>query len=84
MGIYFLTSLYLDINRKDSIDIANDPIIDQDDMKRGFVLLDELVKFYGDKFDKNQITDQSYLVESMSGSYDTNTEPLITKKLPIK
>ena len=88
MGIYWITYYYPNIGNLDHYAVLSqfDRIIDHDDMTRGYVLWKELLSFFPQYVDENSLTEESYLVEYMTDSYEvgnlnTQTE---TRRLPVK
>ena len=84
MGFYWTTIFFSDIyNQNNKIVLASiNPLIDDNDDKRGYVLKEEVLQFFADKVKKEDITENSYLVEYSYDTYsDGQTE---TKRLHVK
>lgn len=84
MGFYWTTIFYSDINNQDvKKNLASvDQIIDHNDEKRGFVLKEELLKFFTDKVKKEDITENSYLVEYSWDTYSSGQKEI--KRLRVQ
>ncbi len=86
MGIYYTTYFYPDIHDKSKFRILAqiNPIIDNSDKQRGYVAKDELLQYYGDLIQPNDITEKSFLVEYMISTM-TVGEPHLheTQRFPV-
>lgn len=72
MGIYYRTVFYKDVrNREEGVVVLADidPILEEADRERGYVLKDELLKYYGVKIKLEDVGDYSRIEEQMSSSY---------------
>lgn len=70
-------------NPNNHIPLASlDPIIDQADIARGYVLKDELLKYYSEKIQEKDITPNSRIVELCTTSYD-GLQSGVSRCLPI-
>lgn len=70
------------MKKKNPIVLSNQiPIIDENDVKRGHILKNELVKYYSDIIKKECITENSRIVEYVMTTLDNTTNE--TKSLPI-
>ena len=84
MGIYFRTVFYKDVRQRDRgfIILADiDPIIEETDRERGYVLKDDLMKFYGLRIKFEDIGEYSRIEEQLGSSYGPSYETQIS--LPI-
>lgn len=65
MGIYYTTYFYPDIQDKNKFTVLAhmNPILDESDQKRGYVAKDELLQYYGNLIQSEEITINSYIVE---------------------
>ena len=75
MGLYWTTKFYRDINNIDDFIVLNsmDKIIDDNDVRRGYVCKNELLNFSKMKDAKMKdeiITKDSYIVEYHWNTYD--------------
>lgn len=86
MGIYWQTVFYSDINdMNNKIVLSNiDPIIDENDVARGYVDKDELLKYFGNKINKGDVGDHSYVVEYSWSTYDIDNKLLETRRFKVK
>jgi hypothetical protein len=84
MGFYWTTIFYSDINNQDEkiILASMDQIIEEDDVERGFILKEDLLNFFATKVKKENIKENSYLVEYSYDTYSSGQRE--TKRLRIK
>ena len=86
MGLYYETIFYSDIDKMtEGISIAQlDPIIDENDTKRGYVLKEELLQFYRKFVTPEMITEKSYLVQYIVSTLDNNPSRSESFIIPVK
>ena len=74
MGIYWETVFYSDINNKaNHVVLASmDRILDENDVKRGYVCKTELLNFYKSKINEESISENSYIVEYIWDTYSSD------------
>lgn len=83
MGFYYQTVFYNNKNKQ--IVLANDcPIIDDDDIKRGYVLKEQLLSYYGHLVKNDDITDNSKIVEYVMTTLDGTMSTSETRSLAVK
>lgn len=85
MGIYYQTVFHPDMDMEDLFIVLAqmDPIIDKNDMERGYVLKEELLKYFSKKINEEDITEKSRITEYVITSYNGLTKDK-TRELPIK
>lgn len=84
MGFYWKTYFYPDYGDK-TIKIALayiDPIIDANDVARGYVDRNELLKYYAGVIGDYSVGEDSRVVEEISDTYGDEVE--VTKIMPVK
>lgn len=85
MGIYYRTVFYKDVrNREEGYIILADmnPILEEADRERGYVLKEELLKYYGIRIKFEDIIEHSRIEEQVSSSYGPGYKTQIS--LPIR
>lgn len=65
MGIYYTTYFYPDIQDKSKFTILAhmNPVLDDSDIKRGYVAKEELLRHYSHLIELIEITEHSYIIE---------------------
>ena len=85
MGIYYRTVFYKDVrNRKEGYIILADmnPILEENDRERGYVLKEELMKYYGMRIKFEDIGEHSRIEEQVSSTHGPGYETQVS--LPIR
>jgi hypothetical protein len=85
MGVYFRTVFYRDVrNRNEGYIILADlnPILEEADKERGYVIKEELIKYYGSKILVAYIGEHSRIEEQISSSFGPGYETQVS--LPIR
>jgi hypothetical protein len=85
MGVYFRTVFYKDVRQKGEgyIILADmTPILEEADKERGYVIKEELMKYYSSKILYNDIGEHSRIEEQISSSYGPGYEIVVS--LPIR
>jgi hypothetical protein len=85
MGIYFVTVFCRSVhNKSECVVLAQmNPIIEAADIERGYILKEELVGLFGGMID-GDITDDSRVIQYMSSTLDSRSEPIEQYSLPIR
>ena len=83
MGIYYRTVFYKDVRNKSDYVILSElnRIVERCDVERGYVLKDELLKFYDSKIHPNDIGEYSRIEEQIGSSYGSGYD--VETILPI-
>jgi hypothetical protein len=91
MGIYYKTVFYFNIDDLNKFIILAelDPIIDNSDKNRGYVLKNDLIQFVNKKykdifFTECVITKNSYIIEYETSTLEVNPSTSISYKIPVK
>ena len=77
MGFFWTTKFYPDVRENKYVVLAAlDPIIEESDKRRGYVLKEELLQYYKTVLDVNEFTigEHSYLIEYISSTLDFDSE----------
>ena len=78
MGFFCTTKFYPDVRDLDVCVVlaALDPIIEESDKRRGYVLKEELLQYYGTLLDVNgfMVGEHSYLIEYIFSTLDFDSE----------
>ena len=91
MGIYYRTCFYRNLHtREGEVVLATlNPIIDNNDIKRGYVLRSELLEFYGPNSQCNLIKEEDIidgcgLIQYHWCSLDENTRLVVDVEMLVK
>lgn len=84
MGIYYRTIFYKDVRNKDDFVIVAEmnSILENVDKERGYVIKEELLRFFGNKITSEDIGEHSRLEEQMGSSYGPGYD--VQTSLPIR
>ena len=85
MGIYYRTVFYKDVrNREEGFVVLADvdPILEEADRERGYVLKEEFLQYYGKKVRSEDINGYSRIEEQVGSSYGPGYETQVS--LPIR
>ena len=85
MGIYYRTVFYKDVrNREEGFVVLADmnPILEEADRERGYVLKEEFLQYYGKKVRPEDITGYSRIEEQVSSTHGPGYEAQVS--LPIR
>ena len=84
MGIYYRTVFYKDVrNKSDFVILAElNRIVENCDKERGFVIKEELLRFFGSKIRREDISEHSRIEEQIGSSYAPGYD--IETSLPIR
>lgn len=85
MGIYYRTVFYRDVRQRDGefIVLADlNPILEEADRERGYVLKGELLKYYGLRINLEDIGEYSRIEEQVGSSRGPGYETQVS--LPIR
>lgn len=84
MGFYWTTYFYPDYSNKTTkITLARvDPIIDKNDVARGYIDKNELLKYYASVIGDRNVGDESRVVEEVVDTY--GCEVNVTNVMPVK
>ena len=82
MGIYWQTYFK---NKEKSVLLASiDKIIDPNDINRGYVLKEELLQYYGDLINQQDLTEDALLIEYESCTLSGENSLMKTRQLKIQ
>ena len=94
MGFYYQTVFYKNYfieneteknSAENCITLADlDNIIEYSDVEKGYVSTEELLKFFGEKIQLSDITENSRIVEYETCTLTDDTSAYMRKNLPIK
>ena len=86
MGIYIRTVFYKDVrnrNKSDFVILAElNSILENCDKERGYVIKEELLKYYGHKIQYNDIGEHSRIEEHTSSTYGPDYQVHVS--LPVR
>jgi hypothetical protein len=85
MGIYFQTRFYPNMSDSGTYTVlsAMNRVLDYQDMERGWVRAEDLLRIFPDKVHSTDLSTNSWVVEYMWSTHELNTEPKEVRRLPV-